>query len=161
MSNLENKKVEGQRQKVATKAETKKPVANMADFFSNRQVIPPHIQKELDEQGLIGRFLSLKMLGDSGGYHPKGWTPYVLKNPIPNPITGNADKTYRVGDLVLGVKTKELHAAHRAHLDQRAAAQSLEGKRTIQEMRDRIRESRSEKHIGLIEGYEENGGDED
>lgn len=161
MSNVETKKMEGHRQKVATKAETNKPVTASPDFFSNRQMIPAHIQKELDEQGLVGRFLSLKMLGDSGGYHPKGWTPYVLKNPIPNPITGNADKTYRVGDLVLGVKTKELHAQHRAYLDQRAKMQSLEGKKGIQEMRDRIRESRSEKHISLIEGYEENGGDED
>lgn len=148
--------VQGTRKKVSSKAEINAPVSMNADFFGNKLKVPAHIQKELDEQGLVHRFVSARKLSDNGGYHPMGWTPYVIKNPVENPITGQTDKIYRVGDLILAVKSKEDHAKHRAWLDQKADAMRKSNKNTVQDMRDRIRDSGASKHVSLIEGYDEN-----
>lgn len=147
------------KQKVASKKEIAQDNIG-GDLFGNRQKIPEEIQKELDAKGLKARFVSIKVIQEAGGYHPKGWTPYKLDKPRENPITGTADPLFRVGDLVLAVKTKEDHARHLRHLAMRSESQALEQKKSIQEMRDKIRESRAEKHVSLLEGYEEND-DED
>jgi hypothetical protein len=154
---------EGTRTKIKNKAEATAPAnLNAADLFGGGLKIPDHIKAELDKKGLVPRFVSLKVLQDNGGYHPKGWTPYTVENPQVNPITGTAEKTFRIGDLVLAVKTKEQHAKHKEYLSQRSAAQSQEHKNNVKEMRDKIRDSGAGKHISLIEGYEENDGtDED
>lgn len=157
---MEQKKLEGVARKVKTKADTDKAVSSEMDFFGNRLKVPAHIQKELDEAGLAHRFVSIKKIQESGGYHPKGWTPYTLKNPQENILTGQAEKTYRVGDLVLAVKTKEAHAQHVKYLAKQAEAQSATQRNSVKQMRDKIRESRADKHISLIEGYEENGDDD-
>lgn len=155
----DTKKLEPTRQKVASKKETERDNLG-GDLFGNRQKIPADIQKELDEKNLAARFVSIKVIQESGGYHPKGWVPYKLDNPRKNPIDGSVDPLFRVGDLVLAVKTQADHKRHLAHLASRSNSQALEQKKSIQEMRDKIRESRAEKHVSLLEGYEEND-DED
>lgn len=152
---------QGNRQKVKSKAEIGQTSLMNFNDFGNKLKIPAHIQKELDEEGLIGRFVSLKKIQDSGGYHPMGWTPYLVKNPQMNPITQTAEKTFRIGDLVLAVKTKHDHAQHVAWLKQKSDRQTSQHKNNVKEMRDRIRDSRADKHISLIEGYEENDKDDE
>ena len=147
-------------QKVKSKADIGKAEMQDMDAFGNRLKIPAHIQAELDAKGLIPRFVSVKTMSESGGYHPKGWVPYPVENPVENPITGTADKYYRVGDLILAAKTKEAHSRHKQELAKRSNAQSQTHKNSVKEMRDRIRDSRADKHVALFEGYEENGDDE-
>ena len=115
----------------------------------------------MEDAGLVARFVSVKTMAEAGGYHPKGWAPYPVKNPVENPITGTADKYYRVGDLILAAKTKEQHARHKQELRKRSEAQSQMHKHSVKEMRDRIKDSRAEKHVALFEGYDENGDDEE
>jgi hypothetical protein len=151
---------EGNRTKIKSKADIGKADMFDADMFGNRLRVPPHIQEELDKKGLVARFVSIRKLQESGGYHPMGWTPYIVESPRQNPIDGSTEKTFRVGDLVLAVKTREAHAKHRKWLEQKAQAQTQNHKNSVKEMRDRIKDSRADKHIALIEGYEENGDEE-
>lgn len=152
---------EGTRVKVKSKDDIGK--ANLGNDFSpgNRLKIPAHIQAELDKKGLVPRFVSLKKMSESGGYHPMGWTPYTVENPQVNPITGTAEKVFRVGDLVLAVKPKAEYQKHKEWLAQKSKSQSQMHRNNVKEMRDRIKDSRADKHVSLIEGYEENGDDEE
>lgn len=149
--------VQGTKKQVASKAEIKESAEfDEMDIFSGGLRIPSYIQKELDAKGFVGRFISLKTMTKSGGYHPKGWQPYVIDNPQVNPVTGQAEKTYKIGDLVLGYKTKQAHEHHKALLRKKAKAQNDAHAKNVKEMRDRIREEKASKHIALIEGYDEN-----
>jgi hypothetical protein len=148
------------RKKVSSKADIGKASLDEMDIFGGGLRVPAYIQKELEEKGLVARFVSVKKVAEAGGYHPRGWTPYQIENPQPNVLTGQVDKTYRFGDLVLAVKTKQQAQQHRKLLDQRNAGQAQSHKNSLKEMRDKIREGRADKHISLFEGYEENGDDE-
>lgn len=153
--------VQGVPTKVATKAETKKPVSlDMVDF-GNRLKIPAHIEEELKAKGLVPRFVSVKKIQENGGFHPMGWTPYEIEKPHTNPLTGQAEKLFRVGDLVLATKPKAAAENHKRWLAQKSEAQSGEQKKAAKEMRDRIREGKASKHISVIEGYEESDDDKD
>lgn len=149
-------KVEGTKQKVKSKAEVGNSPLPDLDMFGNRLTLPKHIQKELDEAGLKHRFVSVKKMQDAGGYHPMGWTPYTLKNPRANPITGVAESTFRVGDLILAVKTQADYEKHRAWLAQKSNSQSQHQKNSIKEMKERLKEGGIANHVKLLEGYEEN-----
>jgi hypothetical protein len=104
--------------------------------------------------------VSVKVIQDNGGYHPKGWVPYTIENPKENPLTGQAEKVHRIGDLVLAVKTEADAQKHRNYLKQRADLMKKSNSRTVQDMRDRIRDSGAGKHVALFEGYDENGDEE-
>lgn len=148
------------RKKISSKADIKPAPLEDTDLFGGGLKVPTFIQKELDAKKLVARFVSLTTLNKTGGHHPRGWTPYVIDSPEVNPVTGNAEKTFKYGDLILAVKTKEGHSKHVAALAQRSKSQSSAHKNSVREMRDRIRDGRADKHISLIEGYEENGDDE-
>lgn len=152
---------EGKRVKVASKADIGKSQDMETDYFGGSLQIPSHIKKELEAAGLVARFVSMKKISDNGGYHPRGWTPYTIKNPNTNPITGQAESIFRVGDLVLAVKTLEMHKKHLDFLKNRSAMQSQSQKDSVKAMRDKIREGRADKHISLLEGYDEDDKDDE
>lgn len=127
-----------------------------ADMFGNRLKLPEKIAKQIEADGFVHRFVSVKKMQESGGFHDKGWQIYQLKEGLTNPITGSVDKIYRVGDLVLAVKTKEDHSKHVAWLKQRADGQSQVVKQNTQEIRDKIKESKADKYVSIDEGYDEN-----
>lgn len=158
---IDKGKLEGNPKRIKSKAEINKPSDVMGDLFGTALSIPKYIKEEMDAKGLSPRFLSTKKMQESGGFHPKGWQIYVIDNPRENPLTGTTEKVYRVGDLVLGYKTKEAVAQHRAFLKAKVDAQSQQRKNAVKEMRDKIKESRADKHVQLIEGYDENGDSDD
>lgn len=131
-------------------------VMDEMELFGNRLKVPENIQADLDKEGLVGRFISIKKYNENGGMHEKGWVPYTLKSPVKNLLTGNVDSTLKVGDLVLAVKTATDVSKHQRFLKARADAQMGAHKKTVQEIRDRIREDKADKHVKLIEGYDEN-----
>lgn len=126
------------------------------EIFGNRLKVPEAIQSDLDKEGLVGRFISIKKFNENGGMHEKGWVPYRLKNPVKNLLTGNTDETLKVGDLVLAVKSKVDVEKHQRFLKARADVQLGAHKKTVEEIRDRIREEKADKHVKLLEGYDEN-----
>jgi hypothetical protein len=145
--------------------EGKKPVSSKAapapsfysydDLFGNLQRIPDDILKELDEQGLVGRWINAKKVYENQGYHEKGWRVYKRKSAAATPIefkTGSdPDGIIRRGDMLLGVKTKEEASKHKTYLAQAAERQKGAAAKSAQELR---------KMMGgqgkVFEGYEEN-----
>lgn len=141
------------------KPEVRKEEYKTPDFVKSQFQIPPMIQKELDEQDLVGRWCNIKQLELGGGYHPKGWIPYIRKNPteVEKLFGKSPDGFTRHGDLVLGVKKKEDVDAHRAYLRKEAKQNSVKelSKRTKKKFQDSIRNANAEDAIRVVEGYDE------
>lgn len=95
-------------------------------FGGGTHDLPPSVKAEFDKQGWTPRWLSIRKMSEHQGVHAKGWEVY--RNPA---ATGSAawlngtppDGTIRRGDLVLGYKSREKIALHRAYLKQRKDAQ--------------------------------------
>lgn len=143
------------RQKLPVKQQSTSFMEDL-EMFGNKQTVPENIKKELEKKGLVARFISTKKFNDAGGVNEKGWIPYVLDTPTVNIVNGTTEKTFKVGDLVLAVKSKEDHAKHLRYLQARSAVQSGSVKEQINAIRDNIRSSKADGQIKLTEGYEEN-----
>ncbi len=143
------------RQKLPVKQQSTSFMEDL-DLFGNKLTIPEALRNELDKKGLVPRFISMKKFNEAGGVNEKGWTPYILETPVVNVVNGSTEKTFKVGDLVLAVKTKEDHAKHLRYLQARSAVQSGSVKEQINAIRDNIRSNKADGQIKLTEGYEEN-----
>jgi hypothetical protein len=121
---------------------TKKPV-EIPNFAKNVFDIDSALQKELDEAGLVPRWVNIKQMENFGGYHPKGWVPYKRKsiNETEKLFGQSGDGFLRRGDLVLAVKKKEEVDKHRAYLRHEAKESSVKEltKRTKKNFKDMIR----------------------
>lgn len=150
MSNIKDGK-----KPISAKAETAPSFYSYDDLFGNRQRIPDDVLAELKAQGLVGRWLNAKKLYDNQGYHEKGWRVYKRQKPAQTAIefkTGSdPEGVVRRGDMILGVKTVDEVAKHKAYL--RAASERQMGSATknAQELRKMM--GRSGK---VIEGYDDN-----
>ena len=131
------------------------------ELFGNACSISPELARELDEKGLVPRFVDAKKLYEMNGYHPKGWVPYKRDMSI----VGKEDFKYgsdpsgiiRRGSLILAVKTKEQAAKHKAYLDQRAGRAKTFNTEKAKELRDFGRSHNLP--VEVHEGYEENDGE--
>jgi hypothetical protein len=123
--------------------------------------IDPELKKELDEQGLEPRFLSVQKLNQNGGYHPKGWRPYKRKDTALSEsffFGKDPDGYIRREDLVLGVKPKEEAEKHRAYLEYQAKLQGVKAlkKRQASELKDILKQYGLGNDVSrVLEGYEE------
>src|SRR5258708_38384611 len=60
-----------------------------ADAFGNKLALTADVKKELEEQGLVPRFVNAKQLTEMGGYHAKGWRVY--QRPHKDKASGTID----------------------------------------------------------------------
>ena len=136
-------------------------LASDPGFSLDPYKLAPDLQKELDDKGLVGRFLNLDLLEQNGGYHPKGWRPYkrdrVDNSDFAKIFGKDPDGYVRRGKSILGVKTKEEVGRHRAFLAQEAEKASYVNcnKRAKRAMKDHIRQNGLEDKIRVLDGYEE------
>lgn len=143
---------------------SKRQVAEMIhqdDVFASALSLDPDLKKELDEQGLVPRFVDAKRMMEMGGYNDKGWQVYRRKIKASDTINASDFKfgndpsgIIRRGSLVLAVKTNERAAMHRKFLNQRAAQQENFGKQKAEELRSFAKQNGLNAEI--FEGYEEN-----
>lgn len=106
-------------------AKAPRPAINVDDVFSNKLSIPEEILKDMQSKGYEPRWLDGKKLMENGGYHDKDWTVYQRPEGVSTGTLGfkvgnDPDRIVRRGSLILGYKTKEQAANHRAFLQQRA-----------------------------------------
>lgn len=103
----------------------KVPFTNYDEVFGNNLALPDDLKKELEDKGLVPRFIDGKKLHENGGYHPKGWIPYKRDSQKTDTLDfkfGNDPSgVLRRGSLILAVKTKEEALKHRQFLDERNA----------------------------------------
>jgi hypothetical protein len=137
---------------------TKRSV-EMPDFARNNFDIDASLKKELDEKGLIPRWVNIKQMENYGGYHPKGWVPYKRESiSDTEKLFGNSTDGYlRRGDTVLAVKKKEDVDKHRAYLRNEAKSSSVKEltKRTKKDFKDMIKSAGMQDSIKVNEGYDD------
>ena len=130
-----------------------KKIISSTEVFGTNFDIPEDVKKELESQGLEGRWLSAKRVYENNGYHKSGWQVYRRD---PSAILDGAFKAFgdpdglvRRGDTILGVKTKEMAEKHRSYLRQQADAQSMANvkKRHVEELRNIAREANEDVNI--------------
>jgi hypothetical protein len=131
------------------------------DVFSSALSLDPELSKELDEKGLVPRFVDAKRMMEMGGYNDKGWQVYRRDKSQSDSINPSDFKygidpsgIIRRGSLVLAVKTKEQAARHRKFINQRTLQQENFAKQKAEDLRTFARQSGLNAEIH--EGYEEN-----
>lgn len=142
-----------------------KPMAlSHDDLFGNQLGVDPDIKKKLNEMGMDCRFISVKHLQDMGGTHQYGWRPVKMKD-VCDTIDGHTklfgadpEGYIRRGDLVLGMRSKELGEKHKQYLAQEADRVSL--KKLQRSHKDTLRQTLKETGEHVIAGFDD-GSDEE
>lgn len=133
------------------------------DIFGNPLALPPAIEKELESKGLVGRFVSAKLLHANQGYHPKGWKAYKLDKAatvegVEFKFGSDPDGLVRRGDCILAVKTVEEHAKHKAWLQDKANRYKGYTKGKKKELQDLAQAAGAHSHVD--DSIDDEGDDE-
>ena len=133
------------------------PLSAPSDFGKPLS-IPPEIQKELDAQGLVPRWINAKQLHDMQGYHKHGWVPYRRSGTIAGAsglkFGNDPEGLVRRGDCILAAKSKEAVEQHRAYNKARANRGKTINSQKAQELRTMLKDS-GLKDAKVLEGYED------
>lgn len=137
------------------------PFLSNDDVFGNPLHIDPELQKELDEQGLVPRFVDANNIAKMGGYHAKGWVPYRrIRKESANIGLGDwkfgndPEGIVRRGSLILAVKSKADAEKHRSYLRARAERYSGFDHDKAEELRKYAKENQVDTQVH--EGFEDN-----
>lgn len=145
----------------AKKPQSKKQFSlkDFDEFTKDKTKIPDDIQRELDEKGLVGRWVNLGTMKKYGGRHPKGWVPYKIQRSQDeiNLFGSGPTEYFQRGDLVLAVKTQEKVDLHRAFLRHEADSHNVKKlmSRRGKELKDQIRDQGLDDTIQVVEGYDD------
>lgn len=140
---------------------SQKPKTSMItadEIYGNPLKIPDDLRKELDDQNLSAKWINAQVVYSHGGYHPKGWTPYKRKNVTQSMTEFGLGKdpegVIRRGDLILGVKTKDMAAKEKQYLRQKADRAMGVNKAKADELRRFAQDAKID--VTVHEGYDEN-----
>ena len=126
-------------------------------FATDLFALDSSVKKELEDKGLVGRFVNVAEIEKMGGHHQKGWKVYKRDNQAASSkdfLFGADPNGYiRRGDTVLAVKTKEDAKRHKAYLDQLASAANVKNlmKRQKDEQRRYFKEAGMDKYSRSVE----------
>jgi hypothetical protein len=125
---------------------------------NDHMIIDPAIKKEITDRGLKYKWINANKLASNNGFNKKGWKPYKLNSQGKSVVYGQTDAEgyLRRGDLVLAVMPLQLHARHKAAIDQanllnKAATGSKEA---AKEIKNKFRDNKV-KGVRVLEGEEE------
>jgi hypothetical protein len=136
------------------------PYHTNAYEMENMLSIPADLQKELEEQDLVGRWLNAGKLKEMQGYHKRGWQVYHRPADKVGGIIGfkfgnDPDGIVRRGDCILGVMPTAQHKSLKSKLDKEAKRGYGVNKAKADEMRNLLGSS-GIKNARVLEGYDEN-----
>lgn len=109
---------------------SQKPVKRLLTdemVFGDNAGIPPEVRADMEKRQLVPRWLNSKKVYANQGYHLRGWQVYKRPKDIGQPefkFGTDPDGIVRMGDLILGFKTKEKHIEHKELLSQKSDRQS-------------------------------------
>jgi hypothetical protein len=137
------------------------------DFGGDPLKLSRELRKELEDQGLVGRWLNAKKLQSESGFHQSGWKVYKRPESVRNQPRGSLDYLegmdpegyVRYRDLVLGCKTIESHERNKrviADKNARLSNHKERNKRDADAIRYRAREGGLDAKV--TEGYDESSG---
>lgn len=124
-------------------------------------LLSPEVQAELEEQGLVGRFINAKKFQQNYGYHKSGWRLYK-RDMSKNKKQGSMDFVHgsdpegyiRRADLILAVKSKEEGEKQRRRQRIMTAMQSDVTEMQATQLEDVVR--RSGIKADISKGYNSN-----
>lgn len=139
---------------------------NWSDSLENNKLlVPSSIVAELEAKNYEYRWLNAKEMVEKRGLHRTGWKVYKVTNPDKAKAKGDfdfnngvdVDGYVRRGDLVLGIKPKELQDRHRQKLKERNKNQDISRLQSLQarELRERAKDG-GISDFSAYEGYDEN-----
>ena len=142
MSNSKKKAKAPIKQGKVAKSRKKSGPISYDEVFGNPEAMPDELMKELEDQGLVGRWLNAKATFETGGVHKRGWRIYIRKNcdklTEMSRLGSDPEGVVRRGDLILGYKTQEAVDLHRRWLKQERERLSLDKVRDkqVKELRE-------------------------
>ena len=104
-----------------------------AAFDVNKLSIPAALQQELDDAGYDYRWLNEAVYRQNYNMHKSGWKPYHVKNKRAMPSEIDSEGILRRGDLILGVRPKDLSNQHRQKINDanlRQSGKAMQKKKT-------------------------------
>lgn len=134
-------------------------VPKYGDLFGDATTLSEELKKELEEQGLVGRWVDYKRLKEMDGYHTKGWILFRRKKSdiIDSQefrFGQNPDGIVRRGSMVLAAKTKEEVEKHKAFLKDKAERYGKHfKKRQAAELRQLAKDGGLDTQV--VEGYDD------
>jgi len=125
----------------------KKAIETQVTFYGDMTALPLDVKKELEDNGLVARWVDAKQMKEWEGYHRSGWQVYrrpenvIMKMKEDGPRFGrDPDGFVRRGTLILAAKTKEENERHKQHLARRARTYSSQHrKQQADELRQQAR----------------------
>jgi hypothetical protein len=132
-----------------------------AEFaFNNKLGLPQELKDYLTSQGLDWRFLNAREYVANGNIHSGHWRAFKVPADKVNAegfYGANAEGLVQRGDLILGVRTKAISAAHKEHINKRNQALyrqgSVEGQ--AKKLREVVKDSSLSAETRITEGYED------
>lgn len=125
---------------------------------NDHMIIDPAIKKEITERGLKYKWINAHKLAASHGFDKKGWKPYKLNSGGKSSVYGQTDAEgfLRRGDLVLAVMPLQLHAKHKAAINQANLANkaAMGSKEAAKQIRQNFKDNQV-KGVRVLEGDEE------
>ena len=111
----------------------------------------------LNEAGFDFRFLNAAEFRSSGNHHRGGWQPFLAKvEDVKNSLYGvTPEGNIRRGDLILGIRPKQMSAEQRKMIDQKRAIYSNFSKTQAKQLRAQIKDNGLGDVVAVDEGYDE------
>lgn len=125
---------------------------------NDHMIIDPAIKAEIVKRGLKYKWINANRLASNNGFDKKGWKPYKLNTSGKSTVYGQSDAEgyLRRGDLVLAVMPEQIHAKHKAAVDQANLLNkaSMGSKEAAKEIKNRFKDNKV-KGVRVIEGDED------
>jgi hypothetical protein len=129
-------------------------------FFQNRLALPEALKAHLNAQGLDFRFLNAGEFRKNGNRHQSHWRPFEMKEGYQAlGLTGvTPEGLVQVGDLILGVREKQISKAHKEFLAERNRVYSGNkyNKEKAKELRALAKTHGVSDETEIHEGFEDN-----
>lgn len=134
----------------------KAPIAAAEFDVDDQLMIDPVIKAEIEAKGLVCRWINAHKLKENYGFDARRWVPYKPESKGDSAFGFQDSEGYvRRGDLVLGVRSKEINAAHKAKIDRKNKTLSaVQNKQAADELRMRMKDAGIKAKI--YDGYDEN-----
>lgn len=129
------------------------------ESFDDQLAISPNLIKEIEEQGLVYRWINAHTFQRNHGFDSRQWAPYKMKNPINigGLIAKDSEGYIRRGDLILAVQTEAVASRRKARMDMRRQAlnAAVQNKEAASQLKKSMRDAGIQAKVH--EGYDENG----
>lgn len=126
------------------------------EFFNNTLSLPQSLKEYLKGEELDWRFLNAGEFRSRSNSHRSNWRVFVVPDSMRTELGATAEGTIQRGDVILGVREKQVSAVHRKIIADRTRRQSGANKQSANELRNMAKQAGVSGQTKIHEGYEDN-----